>query len=68
MANFADNDTGREEAEALVTTQMTAGIWVEGHEAQNVAGHVICRFIRPMSPTAPDAGAWVESRDTAQDV
>ena len=64
MADFADTDTGREQAETLVITRMTSGAWVEGHVAQNVAGHVICRFIRPLSPTHPDYGAWVESRVT----
>lgn len=65
MANFADTNAGREAAEALVTTRMAAKTWIEGHQAVDVSGHVIVRFIRPMSPTNPDYGAWVESRDDA---
>lgn len=65
MADFADTDAGREQAEALVTTRMLAGTWVEGHVCENIDGHVQVRFIRFMSSTNPDYGAWIESRDTA---
>ncbi len=65
MANFADTADGRALAEALCTTRMLAGTWIEGHMAENVDGHTIVRFQRPMSPTHPDYGAWVESRDDA---
>jgi len=68
MANFADTQAGFILAEALVTTQMVAGIWVVGHAAMNQAGNTICRFQRPLSPTNPDYGAWVESRADDQDV
>jgi hypothetical protein len=64
MANFANNDTGRAQAEALVTTRMTAGTWVVGHQHQNFDGNVSVRFQRPMT-AALTQGAWVESRDTA---
>lgn len=65
MANFSNDDTGRELAEALVTTRMAAGTWIQGHECQDRDGNVEVRFQRPMSPTNPDYGAWVESRNTA---
>lgn len=65
MANFADTEAGRIAAEALVTTRMAAGTWIEGHMGVDENGHTIVRFIRPMSPTNPDYGAWVTSRDDA---
>lgn len=65
MANFANTDTGRSQAEALVRTRMASKTWVNGHEAQNKDGNVIVRFQRFMSHTNPGYGAWVESRDTA---
>lgn len=65
MANFAQSDTGREQAEALVTTRFNSQTWCDGHEAQDKDGNVIVRFQRFMSPSHPDYGAWVESRDTA---
>lgn len=64
MANFANTNTGRELAEALVRTRMVAGTWIVGHEQQNVDGNVSVRFIRPMT-AALTQGAWVESRDDA---
>ena len=65
MPNFADNTTGREQAEALVKTRMASKTWVNGHECQSVAGNVQVRFQRFMSSANPDHGAWVESRDDA---
>lgn len=65
MANFTNDLTGREAAETLITTRMVAGTWVEGHQGQDESGNVYVRFIRPMSPTNPDYGAWITSRDDA---
>jgi len=66
MANFADDATGLGQAEALCKTRMASKTWVVAHHAL-VDGHPVCRFQRPMSPTNPDYGAWVESRVTTQD-
>lgn len=65
MANFPDTEAGRVAAEDLVKTRMAAGTWIEGHMAVDADAHTIVRFIRPMSPTNPDYGAWVTSRDDA---
>lgn len=67
MADFADTSAGRQTAEALCVTRMTAKVWVVAHMAINAAGHTICRFQRFMSPTNPGYGAWVESRADDQD-
>lgn len=65
MANFANTAAGRSLAEALVRTRMTAHTWVVGHMAIDASGNTIVRYIRPMSHTADDEGAWLTSRDTA---
>lgn len=65
MANFANTDAGRSQAEALVKTRMASKTWVNGHECQDKNGNVQVRFQRFMSSTNDDYGAWVESRDTA---
>lgn len=67
MANFAATAAGFAEAAALCKTRTTAKVWVVAHPAKDINGNVICRFQRFMSPTHPDYGSWVQSRDTAQD-
>lgn len=54
-------------AETRCTAQMEAGTWVVAHSAKNEAGTIICRVIRPMSPTNPGYGGWVEISDDATD-
>jgi hypothetical protein len=56
--------TSLAQAEELVRTRMEAGQWIVGHCCK-INGAPGVRFIRPMSPSAPDEGAWVES--TADD-
>jgi len=65
MADFADTAAGFETAQALVLTNMASFAWVEGYASHDVDGHTVVRFIRFMSPTNPDYGAWTESRDDA---
>jgi len=65
MANFANTDAGKIEAQDLIKTRMIAGVWINGHVGVDYSGNVLCRFQRYMSPTNPDYGAWVESRDDA---
>ena len=65
MANFANTDAGRSLAEALVRTRMAAKTWIVGFRAQTKDGNTCVRYQRPMSHTADDEGAWLESRDTA---
>ena len=67
MANFDNDQAGRITAEALVITRMAAGVWVNGHMGVDKAGNTVCRFQRPMSPTNPAYGEWVESRADDQD-
>lgn len=65
MANLANTAAGRSTAEALVKTRMDAGTWIVGFWAIDVSGNTVVRFQRPMSPTNPGYGEWVESRDDA---
>jgi len=65
MANFENTDEGMALAEALCKTRMAAKTWVVAHHGKNQDGNVVVRFQRPMSPTNPAYGAWVESRDDA---
>jgi len=37
--------------------------WINAHAARNVIGTLVVRVQRKMSPSAPDAGAWVELTD-----
>lgn len=67
MANFDNDAAGRVTAETLCKTRIAAGTWVNGHMAIDKSGNTIVRFQRFMSPTNPDYGAWVESRDDAVD-
>jgi oligoribonuclease (3'-5' exoribonuclease) len=62
MANYANTDAGRDTAEAWGQAKMADGTWVNSHVATSIAGNVICRFQRFLSPTHPDYGEWVESR------
>ena len=65
MANFTNDAAGFETAQALVQTNMASFAWVEGYASHDVDGNTVVRFIRFMSPTHPDYGAWTESRDDA---
>lgn len=61
MANFATFAA----AEARAVDKMSDGTWVQAHAAHDKSGDPIVRFQRFMSPTNPDYGAWVETRDDA---
>jgi hypothetical protein len=62
MANFADTEAGFESACSWARAKVEDKTWIVAHAARDMAGHPICRFIRPMSPTNPGYGAWVTSR------
>lgn len=51
-------------AETRCKSQVVAKTWLVAHAARSTAGAIVARFIRPMSATNPDYGAWTE---TAQD-
>ncbi|BCA56686.1 hypothetical protein W02_38260 [Nitrospira sp. KM1] len=53
------------EAESRCRQMVAAGTWVNAHVARNVTGHIVARFQRFMSPSAPGEGAWVETTDNA---
>jgi hypothetical protein len=53
------------QAETLVKTRVANGQWLPGAHSCAINGSPGVRFQRFMSPSAPDAGGWVES--TADD-
>lgn len=65
MANFAATAAGRVAAEDWAKAKIADKTWVNAHMGVDKDGNTVCRFQRPMSPTNPDYGAWVESRDDA---
>ncbi|HYT58088.1 MAG TPA: hypothetical protein VEQ38_25570 [Verrucomicrobiae bacterium] len=65
MANFPDTEEGKITAANLIKTRMASHAWIQGHVGVDFNGHVVVRFQRPMSPTAPSEGGWIESRDDA---
>lgn len=63
MANFANTAAGRILSEEWAKAKIADGTWINAYGAvMDLSGNTICRFQRPMSPTHPDYGAWVESR------
>ncbi len=61
MAAFAT----LEACETRAKAKMADGTWVVAHAAQTFVGTLCVRVQRKMSPSAPDAGAWVELTDDA---
>ena len=59
MASFTTMTASENRCKA----QIVAKVWVVAHSARNKDGQIIARFIRPMSPTNPGAGGWVETAD-----
>ena len=51
--------------EARVVAKVSDQTWVTGHAARTVGGTLCVRVQRPMSPTNPGYGAWVEITDDA---
>ena len=41
--------------------QVANKIWLVGHSERDIKGVIKARFIRYMSPSAPDNGGWVET-------
>ena len=54
-------------AEARAYEKRADGTWINAHAARTVTGALCVRVQRPLSPLAPDAGAWVEITDDATD-
>lgn len=61
MAAFADHKSCETRAYAKVADKT----WINAHAARKVDGTLCVRVQRKMSPSAPDAGAWVEITDDA---
>ena len=65
MADFADSAAGKIAAEEWARAKIADGTWLVAHMAVDSAGHPICRFQRPASPssaTTKEYGGWTESR------
>jgi len=54
-------------AETRAKAKVADGTWINAHAARQVDGTLCVRVQRKMSPTAVDAGAWVEITDDATD-
>lgn len=52
-------------AETRARTKVADGTWINAHSCRTVTGAIAVRVQRKMSPSAPDAGAWVEITDDA---
>lgn len=52
-------------AELRCKTLMAAGTWIVAHSEVKMNGTIAVRVIRPMSPSHPDYGGWVEITDDA---
>lgn len=62
MADFATYAA----AETRVKEKIADGTWINGHSCRaTTGGKIAVRVQRKMSPSAPDAGAWVEITDDA---
>jgi hypothetical protein len=61
MAAFADLAA----CETRVKAKIVDKTWVNGHAGRTQAGVLCVRVQRPMSPTNPGYGAWVEITDDA---
>lgn len=62
MADFATYAAAEVRAKAKVAD----GTWITAHAARaTTGGKIAVRVIRPLSPTHPDYGAWVEITDDA---
>ncbi len=56
-----------EACETRAYAARAAGTWINAHACRIPAGTLAVRVQRPMSPTAPDAGGFVEITDDATD-
>jgi hypothetical protein len=55
-------------AEDRAKAQMAAGTWVVAYACRGESAALYSvRFIRPMSPSAPGNGGWVELTDNTTD-
>jgi hypothetical protein len=64
MADFATYTLAETRAKAKVAD----GTWISAHAGRATTGGKICvRVQRPMSPTNPGYGAWVEITDDGTD-
>ena len=61
MAAFADFAA----CETRAYAKRADKTWINAHAARTQTGTLCVRVQRPMSPSAPDAGAWVEITDNA---
>ncbi len=61
MAAFATVEAAETRAKAKIAD----GTWINAHAARQVDGTICVRVQRKMSPSAPDAGAWVEITNDA---
>lgn len=53
-------------AETRAKAKIADGTWINAHAGYAGSGSTICvRVQRPLSPTHPDYGAWVEITDDA---
>lgn len=59
MAAFADMAA----AETRAVAKVADGTWINAHSQRGVTGTIGVRVQRKMSPSEPDAGAWVEISD-----
>ena len=59
MADFATFEA----AETRAYAKVKDGTWVNAHAERKFDGALAVRFQRFMSPSSPDAGAWVETTD-----
>jgi hypothetical protein len=59
MAAFTD----MAEAEARAIAKMADFTWVVAHAEREFDATIAVRVQRPMSPTHPDYGAWIEVTD-----
>lgn len=61
MADFSSYAAAETRAKAKVAD----GTWIAAHVCRaTTGGKIAVRVQRPMSPTAPDAGGWVEITST----
>ena len=59
MAAFATTAA----ADARAVAKVADGTWVVAHSQRGFTGTIGVRVQRKMSPSAPDAGGWVEITD-----
>lgn len=52
-------------ADARAVAKVADGTWINAHSCRTFSGTIAVRVQRKMSPSAPDAGVWVEITDDA---